>query len=399
MESLWHLALTLAQGAWRKTSAWERSSRLRAYRTPLVIRRRTLREVRMVTAALPAPESHIGNEAARELIERVRKETEVWNLNNVTRTQAYWNLYSGHRELHWALLAHLVSRNGGWSMTDLRGQWLPRLLRPETAEYHFELLETCNSLIFRDAYPQLKLYTESRRSGIPLFGLLPQFGVSAFMQPIWERFWRAQDPVLLTVALIVNEQHVIQKPVVENPYFRDRVFDTLSFRSLPLLQANQIVFPLLGSEEQPGAGLLRLAGRVLEKFENPEERIAFGKCLYGMLFGYPRVLTGAERFAAKVPHTGSRSDYWPSRFCAAKPKTGGKSHQGDFSAGHCWYSPTLETAWPDRPLPGIVQEDWFTDRSALRYVTSPRPPMIFDMTCEHLLNQRKWQTAAEIADS
>jgi hypothetical protein len=332
--------------------------------------------------------------------ERIRKETNTWNRNNVTRTQAYWNLYREFPELHWALLAHLVSRNGGWSMTDLKGEWLPRLLRSEEARMDFRLLETCNALIFRDAYPQLKLYAESRRTGQALFHFLPYFKVSAFMLPLWEWFWKHQDDSpLLTVGLIVNEQHVIQRPVVENDAVRNRVFDSLSFRSQPLLQTNQVVFPLLHDHGQRRHHPMRLAGRVLEHFDDLQERIEFGKCLYALLFGYPKILSGVEAFAQEVPHTGSRSDYWPERFYAQNRKTGGKPVERELSAGESWYSPPLEHVWPDQPLPSAAPKDWFTDRSVLSYLTAPQAPRILDMTFEHLHGQRKLQAASELAGS
>lgn len=31
-------------------------------------------------------------------------------------------------EIHWALLGHMVSRNGGWNMTDLKGDLYTRIL-------------------------------------------------------------------------------------------------------------------------------------------------------------------------------------------------------------------------------------------------------------------------------
>ncbi|WP_219640720.1 DUF2515 family protein [Cohnella sp. CFH 77786] len=403
MTSIWEIAGALARGFVRKTTAWRRSSVLTAERAALAVPDKAVREIALLLEnKLERSGAAGGRHAAgppkkeqAELASRIRKETQAWNLNNVTRTQAYWNMYREYPELHWALLAHLVSRNGGWSMTDLKGEWLPRLLRPESAEVQFALLEACNALIFRDAYPQLKLYAESRIYGMPLFALLPSFGVSSFMAPFWERFWSTRESALLTVALIINEQHVIQGPVVERAFFRERVFESLSFRAIPYLQTNQIVFPLLSASRNAGRPI-PLAGRVLENFPDLRERVEFGKSLYAMLFGYPRVLTEATAFAAKVPHTGSRSDYWPERFSAAKRKTGGTSPDRDFSAGIRWYSPPLEAAWPDRPLPESAPPDWFRDRSALAYLTPLKAPRIIDMTAEHLLGQHKWQAAVRL---
>ncbi len=338
--------------------------------------------------------------AEQQLCADIRKETAVLNRNNVTRTTAYWDMFKAFPELHWAFLAHLVSRNGGWNMTDLKGQWLPRLLDERLANSIFDMLEACNSLIFGDAYPQLRLYAEGKRVNRNLSYLLPQFGVSTFMSPFWNMFWLDRNSVPLTEALIVNEQHFIQSRVVEDTAYRQEVFQSLSFRSQPLLQLNQIVFPLgMGDRTKRGGFLpMRLAGRVLENFEDLRERIEFGKCLYGVLFGYPTVLRRATAFAEHVPHTGSRADYWPHRFTAERsPKTGGISENSDADAGlllpSLWFSPSLSDAWPDRPLIPAQEEDWFRSLDVISYVKTIRLPRIIDMTHEHLFGQNKLHAA------
>lgn len=405
MTTLWRAVGALARSAWRAAGAWGLSAWMTARRQPPIIAKSASAEVKAAFQTDPLPKKFgCPNleelpEEHRDCVKRIRRETDVWNRNNVTRTQGYWNVFRECPELHWALLAHMVSRNGGWSMTDLKGEWLPRLLKSDALRLHFALLETANALIFRDAYPQLKLYAESRRRGFPLFGLLPAFGVSAFMPPFWELFWETGDTALLTVALIVNEQQMIQAPVVENPVFRGGVLETIPFRSLPLTQLNQVVFPVYAEGRRKRQHqALRLAGLVLENFRNVGERIRFGKSLYGMLFGYPRVLSGVTAFALKTPHTGSRADYWPERFRAAPSRNGGAAPNESFSTVDRWYSPPLEIAWPDRPLPEAPETDWFTDRSMLNDLNSPAMPTAVDMTAEHLFGQRKLQAAAAAAD-
>ncbi|MCC3374660.1 DUF2515 family protein [Cohnella sp. REN36] len=344
-----------------------------------------------------------------ELVRRIREETEKHNRNNITRTAAYLAMFRAYPELHWALLAHLVSRNGGWSMTDLKGQWLPTLLAPDAVETIFAMLEACNALIFRDAYPQLLLYAESRRSGQSRFGLLPAFGVSAFMTPFWERFWIDRDAPLLTVALIVNEQHVIEGRVVRDPAYRSTVLSSLPFLSQRWLQLNQVVFPLAAPPENEaedesrhkgvdlGRADSRLSGRVLERFDDIRERIAFGKSLYAMLFAYPKVNEGAVAFAKAVPHTGSRADYWPRVFAAATPigdaRPSATVRQAGWGQQGRWRSPAHAASWPDRPLAPPTPGDWLTDPSAARYLLGLRPPLVFEMTREHAFGQRKLQAA------
>jgi hypothetical protein len=319
------------------------------------------------------------------------------NRNNVTRTAAYWRIYAAHPELHWALLAHLVSRNGGWCMTDLKGEWLPGLMSPHLINVTFGLLESCNSLIFGDAYPQLRLYEESRRQGRSLHALLPHFGVSAFMTPYWEQFWSDRDSVTLSAALIVNEQNFIQSRVVEDGKYKRELFRSTAFRSQPLLQLNQIVFPI----ERPGVDTLRsrplrLAGRVLENFEDIRERIEFGKSLYAMLFGYPAILLGAVSFAQHTPHSGSRADYWPQRFTKMSPNANGRPESTGSAASvraSLWYSPPLAEAWADRtPIPAS-EGDWFDDPKLVSYLSPLQVPRIVDMTHEHLFGQHKLQAA------
>ena len=330
----------------------------------------------------------------QELISRIRGETAELNRNNVTRTAAYWELYRAFPELHWAFLAHMGSRNGGWGMTDLKGEWLPRLLDDQLAGAIFEMLETCNGLIFGDAYPQLRLYAEGRRSGRNLSGLLPEFGISAFMPPFWERFWADGNPVPLTEALVVNEQNNLQLRVVEDAHYRRTVLDSPAFRSQALLQTNQIVFPLWQGEAAGGARPLRLAGRVLESFEDLRERIEFGISLYGLLFGYPRVLRAVSAFARHVPHTGSRADYWPHRFATNAHGKNGEFAGADRAAGNSpWLSPRLAQAWSDRTPPGVEPRDWYRDAGAFGYIEPVRPPRIVDLTHEHLFGQYKLQAA------
>jgi len=140
-----------------------------------------LREIALGLVRVQLPRS-VGSLLAgeRELVEDIRKQTDLRNRDNVERTRAYLELYQRHPEIHWALLAHLVSRNAGWSLTDLRGELLPRLLSATEQRYLFLFLERGDWLIFRDAFPQLLLYEESVRRQTNLFHLLPHFHASVF---------------------------------------------------------------------------------------------------------------------------------------------------------------------------------------------------------------------------
>ncbi|MFC4775475.1 DUF2515 domain-containing protein [Paenibacillus sp. GCM10023252] len=324
------------------------------------------------------------------LVRRIRSETEALNRNNVTRTEAYRAIYGRLPELHWALLAHLVSRNGGWNMTDLQGELLPRLLGEEKREAVFRFLERANMLIFQDAYPQLLLYEASLRERRGLFHLLPSLGISRFMRPVWEQFWERRDPVPLTVALIVNEQHYIEGRVVRHPFYQQRVLHTMFFGMQSMLQLNAVVFPYHLSGE------LRLAGLVLENFENLQERIEFGKRLYAMLFGVAEVREGALRFVRRVRHSGSRRDYAPHLFAAVREAAPQKLYQERLSGRGLapgaapLYSPELGAAWQDQPLEAAEPGDWFPpERPITPYFRKLPLPRSFEMTNEYsfLLNK------------
>lgn len=394
----YRLIKRLAIGLAAKWSSLRGSYRLTRIRNPEVLRAlppaAILRALQQ-EAERGCPTRHDHHSAEDErLCETIRHETDVYNRNNVTRTMAYWRMYEQHPELHWALLAHLVSRNGGWSMTDLQGQWLPRLLEPTLTQDIFRMLEACNSLIFADAFPQLLLYAESKRRGVSLARLLPSLGISAFMRPFWKRFAEDQAPAPLTSALIINEQHVIQRPIVEDHYYIERVLSAPAFRSQPWLQTNQIVFPLANSPLSPNTPLL-LAGRVLESFADLSERIRFGQTLYAMLFGYPAIHARAIAFAASTPHTGSRADYWPHRFRAEQQEDG--TPQGH--AVSTWYSPTLANAWPDQPVNKPVLDDWLNTSAPAAYLRNLKLPRVVDMTHEHLFGQSKLEAAALVLRS
>ena len=333
------------------------------------------------------------------LIERIRLETAEQNRNNVTRTEAYRTIYFQYPELHWALLAHMVSRNGGWNMTDLQGEWLPRLLTERQRKDVFLLLERSNALIFQDAYPQLLLYHWSRRLGRNLFHLLPAFGVSAFMGPVWRMFWQDRNSSILTVALIVNEQHYIEQRVVRNPYYQEQVLKTMFFGLQSLMQLNGVIFPY-GSGKTEDEGRLRLSGLILESFESLSERIAFGKSLYAMLFGIPRILEGTRCFAAAVKHTGSRCDFAPLLFQSLRHDPPKRVYKEKLLGGHLKkgaapiYSPMLRDAWRDHPVDPPEQGDWFIGASDVAaHFRKLSLPSVFEITNEYGLMLNKLELA------
>lgn len=349
--------------------------------------------------ALASTSAQWGSGAERLLIERILAETARLNHNNVTRTEAYRLMYKRHPELHWAMLAHLVSRNGGWNMTDLEGEWLPHLLPGAKRKDVFLLLEHANAFIFGDAYPQLLLYEESIHADRPLFHLLPAFGVTRFMRPVWEQFWRRRDPVPLTIALIVNEQHFIEQRVVQDDYFRRNVIDTFFFGMQSLLQLNAVMFPYHTDNE------LLLAGLIMEHFDDLSERIEFGKALYAILFGVPRVREGALAFADRGRHTGSRVDYAPQIFARVRRDPPSALYKERLLGGKLLpgaaplYSPELRDAWANQTLEAPARGDWFHSAADIApYFRKLKLPRSFELTNEYGLLLNKIELAVLAAE-
>ncbi|WP_235440480.1 DUF2515 family protein [Paenibacillus sp. DMB20] len=254
------------------------------------------------------------------LIQRIHEAVTEANKSNITRTRAYIAFYEEYPEIHWALLAHMVSRNAGWNMTDLKSGLMSDLTDSRFKEHMYRFLERCNALIFQDAYPQLLLYKHSRELKRSCFHLLPHFHVSAFMTPFWERFWMDRSSSLLTVALIINEQNYIEGRVVRHPYFRQNVLRHPSLRLYEMSRLNQVIFPLGSSNcrhdlfKESILPLRPLTGITMNHFADPSARIKAGKTLYAMLFGYDAVFQGVLQFVHCSPHLGSREEYWPALF-------------------------------------------------------------------------------------
>lgn len=128
-------------------------------------------------------------EEEKTMVYNMKREIEIANMDNISRTQSYQDYYVRNSEIRWAFLASMVSRNAGWNMTDLKGRYYATVL-PQTVKKHlFLTYEEANWIIFLDAFPQLLLYEESKRRQMPLFHLLQYFNVSIFMEKEWIYFW------------------------------------------------------------------------------------------------------------------------------------------------------------------------------------------------------------------
>ncbi|MDR4985385.1 hypothetical protein CN491_07040 [Bacillus cereus] len=238
-------------------------------------------------------------EEEKAIVCNIKKNTEIANVDNISRTQSYQEFYIRNSEIRWSFLASMVSRNAGWNMTDLEGRYYATVL-PQSVKKHFFLMyEQANWIIFLDAFPQLLLYEESKRRRIPLFHLLQFFNVSIFMEKEWTFFWERRDINRLMTALIINEQNKIQKPVIENTYFKKHVFHTALFKVQEMFHISAVIFPTIEG---------RLYGFSVYQFETLQKRIELGKKLAWLLF-HEKYKNLFYTFALETTHTGSREDY------------------------------------------------------------------------------------------
>ncbi|MCA1030316.1 DUF2515 domain-containing protein [Bacillus timonensis] len=314
------------------------------------------------------PLTLIGRE--KNIVQEIRKKTNELNKNNVTRTNAYLNFYNLHPEIHWSFLAHMVSRNGGWSMTDIRGEIHKDLIPKNKHSLFFLFLEKCNAFIFNDAYPQLLLYEYSKFEKKSFFHLLAHFNVSSFMKPIWSFSYKNQNFKLITTALIINEQNYIEKNVLQDLTFKKEIFQSIEFSLQQLFGFTNVIFPYHTNKNN-----IRLIGTEVTNFTSLEDRINIGKKLYCILFN-KKNLNKVLEFANTQPHTGSRADFWPSIF----------SKEENLQSTKFIYSPTLQNAWNDKQHIFPQKNDWFVDMRVTHFLKFLPSPSNYKITEKYLLD-------------
>ncbi|MCT8138937.1 DUF2515 family protein [Anaerobacillus sp. CMMVII] len=308
----------------------------------------------------------------KELIRKVYKEIEAGNIDNISRTVFYEQFYLRNKEIIWAFLASFVSRNAGWNMTDLEGDLFRELIPQNYREILFLTYERANWLIFSDAYPQLLIYEISKREGKPLFHLLKFFHISKYIEVEWQRFWRDKDVERLCKALIVNEQHVIQKPVIEDSFYKAKVFRSLPFIAEDKLHFSTVLFPTLDG---------RLYGYSVHGFTKVKNRIELGKRLNWLLF-HSNEKEKIREFAAQVNHTGSRYDYEKFVKKVARKRT-----------------PTLKSTFPVIHHHRGEYRDWFSKKDARKVENYLKEPTLigdYDLTDWYYQKQQQLQLAAKI---
>ncbi len=296
-------------------------------------------------------------EVYREIVDKVKR----GNVNNITRTSSYLEFFKKHSEIHWSFLAHMVSRNAGYHMTDIRNRLLTKLLNKGEQGAFFSFLERCNAAIFHDAYPQLLLYEKWKVTGRSSFHLLKKFHVSIFMRAIWDEYITTGNEQLLTLGLIMNEQHMIQRRILTHSSL-DIGIEKWKFFLQDRLEFTSILFPY--GKRSPYS----LAGLSVSHFEQVQRRILLGKKLYSILF-HRNVFPTALSFAIHHSHTGSRGDYWPHIYSKQDIKSR-------------LYSPTLRSVWEDIPTIVNPSIDWFADQpvEVMSSLLTLEKPYHFSMT-------------------
>lgn len=295
-----------------------------------------------------------------EIIYNIQSQTNSQNRDNISRTVSYASFYKRNPEIRWAMLASMVSRNAGYSMCDLKGDWLPRMLSSDTRKHLFLTYERANWLIFQDAYPQLLLYEYSKQQGRPLFHLLGYFGVSGFMEIEWNRFWRMRELKRICTSLIINEQHVIEKPVIKDGFYKRRVFSSVPFLLQDYMHFSTVLFPLESGE---------VIGISVHGFKKTANRIETGKKLYTILFEseWSKAILS---FSNKVTHTGSRYDYEKYIYPDKKRETPFLRLSFPVIQHHAakrsdWYKknmPTEKFYGEVKPLVNICLTDWYKQK-------------------------------------
>lgn len=233
------------------------------------------------------------------LVQEIKRLTLRENIDNISRTDAYFKYYKSHPDIQWSFLASMVSRNGGYNMCDLEGEYFSKIIDSSTRKQLFLTFERANWLIFHDIYPQLLIYHYSTRLNRPLFHLLKYFHISTFIEQEWVQYWQHKNRKRLTFALIINEQNVIQKPVIEHHFYKRKVFHSFLFQFEDMFHFSCVLFPTCTGE---------LYGASVNGFRNLGKRIDLGKRLADILFN-PSLYPAIYKFAEQTAHTGSRYDY------------------------------------------------------------------------------------------
>jgi hypothetical protein len=256
-------------------------------------------------------------------LESLLAELDERNADNVARTESYLELYAWTRahppDLPWLLMAHLVSRNAGYLMTEAAQilQSGGRGLSPGALRETFLFLERANYLIFFDAWYHVLHHLLGRS------GEIAQGRCSRFVREAWSRYERAQAASGAGAAasaggaslerglvedLVTNEQRFIDRRVVHHPRFGVA-------RAL-------IAFAEAAGHDQPVVLPCTEASFRVGGFAVLSRRIATGMRIFDGAMADRSLRDAMYAWAMRHPHDGSRAplggageprlrDVWP----------------------------------------------------------------------------------------
>lgn len=229
------------------------------------------------------------------------------NRDNVSRTESYLELYTWTLayppDLPWLLMAHLVSRNAGYLMTDLARQIEAAdevLASPLTRL--FVMMERANFLIFHDAWHHVSthLLGETARLAPPR--------TPRFMCEAWARY-EATDPSdpgrerALVMDLVHNEQHLIERRAVHHPDLAP------GLRLLRLIEASGKERPLVFPPVAIRGTVWEAPAIAVGDFGDVTQRIATGARIFDAALADRDRRAAMYEWATQHPHTGSRAVY------------------------------------------------------------------------------------------
>jgi len=168
---------------------------------------------------------------------------------------------------------------------------------------------------------------------------------------------------------------------MNNPFYQQKVLDSLTFQLQERMGFTQILFPFHGRDD------IEITGSTVDNFASLPSRIKFGKELYMILFSEKNVQLGAVNFGKAIVHSGSRSDYMPEVF---------STEAGSLKV----FSPYLEKAWPDyQHKSSLKVDDWFSFEKASKLTslyTLPETEDTPNMKKNHLLNILQLSSLGEV---
>ncbi|HUJ63292.1 MAG TPA: DUF2515 family protein [Kofleriaceae bacterium] len=224
-----------------------------------------------------------------------RAELAERNRDNVARTASYLELYAWTRahppELPWLLMAHLVSRNAGYLMTDLARRIAsdhPRdVAMRDAMRSLFVLLERGNFLIFWDAWHHVCSYLAGDLAAIAP-PRTPRFMCDAYARG-------HADERALVMDLVHNEQHLIEHRAVHH---RDLAPGMLLLDMIERSgRERALVFPVEAPEIRVG------------RFADVARRIAAGARIFDEVLADRARRDACFAWASAHDHTGSREIY------------------------------------------------------------------------------------------